>query len=219
MSFADIGDAAVDQGAGIEQLHGLSGGDGRFLRGLGREVKQFAAFGGAEDHAQIREDQKAEELEEGLRGFGDGGVGNDQSEEERGEQTEETTESGGRKPADLCAAQPQFGEENHHGHEETEAGGRQPAKAERAEVVAEQAGDADKSETKSPGRPRLDEKEVRRRRFVLRGRDGQAGWRRVGQRTAGVLEPQLAHKTSQYGNGRRVNEPAGLRQNEAYPIS
>jgi len=123
MCFANVGDAAVDERAGVEQLGRMTGGRGEF-DGLGkRKFAERRSFGGTDNETEIRETEERGELEERLGRLRFGCTGDDHRNQEGGEQTEDSTDRSPHKPADLRTAQSQFSKKDHQGHEKADTGG------------------------------------------------------------------------------------------------
>jgi hypothetical protein len=107
MGFADVGDAAVNEDAGVEKFRGrqIARGRNRDRMRQGNLTKDVALVG-ADNEAKITESQECGEFEKGPGGFRRGGVGNDEGNEEGSEQTEDGTDGASQYPADLRATEP-----------------------------------------------------------------------------------------------------------------
>src|SRR6266478_6083774 len=103
MSFANIGDAAVDEYAGVYELHQRSSGRRRGdirLRGQG-DMPHVSPTPRADHEPEVAEREQRSELDKGLGGFGFRGAGNNEGNEEGYEQAQNDADRPSHKSADL----------------------------------------------------------------------------------------------------------------------
>ena len=125
VGFADLGDAAVNEDAGVEEL-GVGGDGGQRMaqaeqvrERTGFECKEFAR---AERDSEIAKSEKSGEFEKRFHRLGFGGARNDGADEKRGEGAENASHGAAEKRGRRRTAEAVFSQENQGG--ESEAGGR-----------------------------------------------------------------------------------------------
>ncbi len=196
MSFANVGDAAINQDAGVQEFHldrGLRS-RGRNRRGNAnglrqRDVRKVLAFARADGQAEIAKRKRGGEFEEGLGGFRFGGAGNYEGNQEGGEQADDETNRAARKPADLRVAQAKFGEQNDHGDEKAEACGGKGVEIEGAQGITKSYRSAHEGYANGPEIPGSPAK------ICVWWNRGKGS----GNCTADLLRPNCVHRTSRYG--------------------
>src|ERR1700739_2319537 len=198
MSFANIGDAAVDQSAGVQKLQCLRARSGNFHRAWQGNMAQIAPFERANHHAEIAESEQRSKFEEGLGRFRLSGAGNHEGHEEGSEQTEDGTAGTSHKPADLRAAHAQLRQQNNHGDKEAEASGGQAGESEGTEAIAKNAGGANQSDASRPEIPVLAKETFGSGRLPGRVKKAGSILGRIRRCTGVAIEPRLAHETSSY---------------------
>ena len=95
LRIAYIGDAAVDQNAGVQKLHGFRGSRVLAEEPVQSINMQFPAPARAKDESEIAKSEQCSKFEEGLGGFGLIRVGEDQGHEQSGEYAKD----GAKRPA------------------------------------------------------------------------------------------------------------------------